>query len=64
VGRPHATYAGREVLHLVEALCGGGSVKGQGGIFGLLVLGSPSILVMLLQSQNAYLLEFHPHKQL
>jgi hypothetical protein len=60
----YATYKGQEVLHLVEDLCGRGSIKGQGDIFRLLVLGSPSILVMLLQSQKAYPLKFHPHKWL
>jgi hypothetical protein len=44
----HATYVSQKVLHLVEDLCSGGSVKSQGGIFGLLVLGSSSILVTLL----------------
>jgi hypothetical protein len=48
----HATYTGQEVLHLVEDFCGRGSVEGQGGIFRLLVLRSPNVLVMLLHSQN------------
>jgi hypothetical protein len=61
----HTTYMGKKVLHLVKDLCGGGSVKGQGGIFGLLVLGSPIVLIMLLLSQEVYHpLEFHTHKHL
>ncbi len=58
-------YMGQKVLHLVKDLCGGGSVKGQGGILGLRVLGSPTVLVMLLLSQEAYPpLKFHMHNGL
>jgi hypothetical protein len=60
----HAKYMGQEVLHLVKDLCGRGSIKGQGGIFGLLVLGSPDVLVMLLHLQKAAHLECHLHKWL
>jgi hypothetical protein len=58
----HARYTGQKVLHLVEDLCGGGSVEGQGGIFRLLVLGILNILVALLHSQKADLLECGSHK--
>ncbi len=58
-------YMGQKVLHLVNDLCGGGSVKGQGGILGLLVLGSLIFLVTLLLSQEAYHpLKFHTHERL
>ncbi len=59
----HATYTGQKVLHLVKDLRGGGSVKGQGGILGLLLLGSPFDLVTLLLLQEAYRpLKFYTHK--
>ncbi len=62
----HATYAGRNVLDLVKDFHGGGSVQGQGrGILGLLVLGSPVVLVSLLLLQEIYSpLVFHLHKWL
>jgi hypothetical protein len=57
----HTRYMGKKVLYLVKEE----SDKGQGGIFGLLVLGSPIVLIMLLLSQEAYHpLEFHTHKHL
>ncbi len=61
----HVTYTGQNILHLVKDLRGGGSVQGQGGILGLLVLGSPIVLIMLLLSQEIYNpLELHMHKRL
>ncbi len=58
----HATHAGQNVLDLVKDLCGGGSVQSQGGIFGLLVLGSPVVLFLLLLSQEINSpLVFHLH---
>ena len=60
-----SAYTGQNVLHLVKDLRGGGSVQGQGGILGLLVLGSPVVLIMLLLLQEVYsALKFHMHKRL
>jgi hypothetical protein len=44
----HAMYMGQNVLDLFKDLCGGGSVQGQGGILGFLVLRSPVVLILLL----------------
>jgi hypothetical protein len=61
----HAMYTGQKFLHLVKDLHVRGSVKVQGYIFRLLVLGSPIVLVTLLLSQKAYpTLKFHLHKWL
>jgi hypothetical protein len=49
----HTMYTIQNVLHLVKYLHGGGNVQGQGDIFGLLVLGSPVVLILLLLLQEA-----------
>ena len=49
----HTTYTGQEVLHLVEDLCGRGSIKGHGGILRLLVyIGSPTIVNQHMRAQH------------
>ena len=59
-----APNAGQDGLHLFKSLGGRIDVKGNGGIFRLLVIGSPSVFESLLLFEQVEGLEFDLHERI
>ena len=60
----HSTYAGQDGHHLFECLSRSGEVEGDGGVLGLLFIGSPTILKSLLLLEQIESIEHPQHKQI
>lgn len=59
----HTTDTGQDGFHPFESLCGGGEVKGNGGVLRLLIIGSSSVFKSLLLLEQIDVVELGLHQR-